>query len=133
MVNVVVLVGELARPGEVVVLASGERLATLDLVVRRPGRPAEGIPVRWLDPPGWVASLAPGTPLAISGRVCRRFFRSGGATQSRTEVVADRVVRGASRGRVRALVDEAVEALDAALAGEWLSRPAPGRPARPGA
>jgi hypothetical protein len=33
-------------------------------------------------------------------------------TQSRTEVVAARVVRGSARSKVRALVDEAVELLD---------------------
>jgi single-strand DNA-binding protein len=114
MINVVVLHGRLSRPAQLLELPSGARLASLDLTVRREDSPAETVPVQWSDPPAWAASLDAGSELAVLGRVRRRYFRAGGATQSRTEVVAVRVVRAGSRAKVRALVDEAVESIDAA-------------------
>ena len=111
MTNVVVLQGVLARPAVDVRLPSGDRLVSLEVTVRRHGGPAEPVPVQWPDPPAWVAALDTGTAVAVLGRVRRRFFRAGGATQSRTEVVATKVVRASARARVQALVDEAVRLL----------------------
>ena len=51
------------------------------------------VPVAWTDPP--PVALRPiiaGTDVVVVGAVVRRFFRIGGATQSRTEVVPDAVV-----------------------------------------
>lgn len=116
MLNLVFLTGELCRPAQAVELPSGDRLLSLEVTVRPDGGPAEAVPVQWSDPPGWALGLEAGTTVAVLGRVRRRFFRSGGTTQSRTEVVARRVVRASARTRVRALVEEAVEALDRELA-----------------
>jgi single-strand DNA-binding protein len=44
----------------------------------------------------------------VTGHVRRRFFRAGGGTQSRTEVVADAVVPVRSKARARRAIDEAV-------------------------
>ena len=112
MSNVVVLLGVLARPAVDVQLPSGDRLVSLEVTVRRDGGPAEPVPVQWSDPPAWVAALDTGTAVAVLGRVRRRFFRAGGTTQSRTEVVATRVVRASARAKVQALVDEAVRLLE---------------------
>ena len=111
MTNVVVLQGVLARPAVDVQLPSGDRLVSLEVTVRRDSGPAEPVPVQWADPPAWAATLDTGTAVAVLGRVRRRFFRAGGATQSRTEVVARKVVRASARTKVQALVDEAVELL----------------------
>jgi single-strand DNA-binding protein len=46
------------------------------------------------------------------GRVRRRFFRAGGTTQSRTEVVADSVVPARQAKRARAAVEKARHTLD---------------------
>ena len=55
--------------------------------------------------------MAAGADLVVLGSVRRRFFRAGGATQSRTEVVAEKVV-AAHRGRdVKRLVETACRAL----------------------
>ena len=113
MTNVVVLQGVLARPASDVQLPSGDRLVSLEVTVRRVDGPAEPVPVQWPDPPAWASALDAGAEVAVLGRVRRRFFRSGGATQSRTEVVASRVVRASARAKVAALVDEAVRRLDA--------------------
>jgi single-strand DNA-binding protein len=112
MINLVVLQGVLARPAQDVELPSGDRLVSLEVTVRRPDGPAEPVPVQWSDPPAWASMLDSGTEVAVLGRVRRRFFRAGGVTQSRTEVVATRVVRASARAKVRALVDDAVELLD---------------------
>jgi single-strand DNA-binding protein len=49
-----------------------------------------------------------GTELLVTGRVRRRFFRAGGATQSRTEVVAEAVVVATDQRRVRRAIDRAL-------------------------
>jgi single-strand DNA-binding protein len=56
------------------------------------------VPVAWFDAPATGRDLAAGTDVVVVGSVRRRFFRAGDATQSRTEVVAERIV-AARRGR----------------------------------
>jgi single-strand DNA-binding protein len=54
---------------------------------------AVSVPIAWNDPrPTQLGVLAAGSAVLVVGTVRRRFFRVGGATQSRTEVVADAVV-----------------------------------------
>jgi len=53
--------------------------------------------------------------LAI-GRVKRRFFRVGGATQSRTELVADRVLPMAPEEDVRTVLADAASKISAVIA-----------------
>ena len=110
--NLVVIEGFLARPAQHVELPSGTRLVTLEVTVRRPDGPAEPVPVTWTDPPAWASILDTGAEVVVLGRVRRRFFRASGATQSRTEVVAHRVVRSTARAKVSALVTEAVDSLE---------------------
>jgi single-strand DNA-binding protein len=55
-----------------------------------------------------------GDDVVVVGTVRRRFFRAGGATQSRTEVLADKVVRASRARAVRKLVESVVLVLDAA-------------------
>ena len=91
MLNVVVVSGQLARPSQQVELPSGSRLASFEVTVRRTDGPTEVVPVTWLDPPAWAVELDAGTAVVVAGRIRRRFFRAGGTTQSRTEVVAERM------------------------------------------
>lgn len=114
MLNIVVLNGVLARPASTTELPSGTRLVGLELTVRCGGGPAESVPVVWFDPPAWATSLDTGADLVVLGRVRRRFFRAGGVTQSRTEVVAARVVRAPARSRVASLLSEATAAIEEA-------------------
>jgi single-strand DNA-binding protein len=122
MINLVVLSGVLARPAQDVELPSGSRLLSLEVTVRREEGPAEPVPVAWFDPPAWATSLDAGAGVVVTGRVRRRFFRAGGITQSRTEVVASKVVRSTAPSRVAALMAEAIAALEQAV------RPADARP-----
>lgn len=114
MLNLVVLEGVLARPAQDVQLPSGGRLVSLEVTVRRPDGPAEPVPVAWFDAPAWASALDAADGVVVVGRVRRRFFRTGGVTQSRTEVVASRVVRATATTRVRTLLTEAMAALDPA-------------------
>src|SRR5687767_3933601 len=91
--NLVVLRGALSRPPEVRDLRSGDVVVSYDVTVPgREGAAAESVPVVWFAPPAGAAELAADTQVVVVGRVRRRFFRAGGSTQSRTEVVADKVI-----------------------------------------
>ncbi len=111
--NVVVVQGTLSREPDERELASGTRLVGFEVTVARPGERAESVPVVWADPPAGVERLAAGTEVVAVGRVRRRFFRSGGGTQSRTEVVADSVVPTSRKAGVRKAVGAAVARLEA--------------------
>ena len=90
--NLTILVGVLSRDAELRTLPSGDELVALELTVRPDDGPAESVPVAWPSPTAAASSWRAGQELVVTGRVRRRYFRAGGSTQSRTEVVADRVV-----------------------------------------
>ena len=90
--NLTILVGTLSRDAELRTLPSGDHVLALEVTVRPEGAPAESVPVAWPSAPASAASWAAGEEILVTGRVRRRFFRAGGATQSRTEVVAARAV-----------------------------------------
>ena len=106
-VNVVVLAGRLARPAEVRELPSGDRLVAYELTVAREGARAESVPVVWFGAPARAADHDVDEQVVVVGRVRRRFFRAGGSTQSRTEVVADVVLGARATKRVGAAVGRA--------------------------
>lgn len=110
--NVVVLQGALTRPAELRSLPSGDSLVGLEVTVPRAGEKAESVPVVWPGAPAAAADLDVGEKVVVVGRVRRRFFRSGGATQSRTEVVADLVVQSRKAKRARAALAQAVARLE---------------------
>lgn len=112
MTNLVVLVGRLARPAEVRVLPSGDRLVAYEVTVERDGEKAESVPVVWLDAPARAEELAVDEKVTVVGRVRRRFFRAGGSTQSRTEVVAELVAPTRQRKKTQAAVLRAQASLD---------------------
>jgi single-strand DNA-binding protein len=116
--NITVLQGALSRPPEVRELPSGDVLIALEVTVPAGGgRRAESVPVVWPDGPASAAALEPDTEVVVVGRVRRRFFRAGGATQSRTEVVAEQVVPVRQAKRAARLVLGAVQELEAAASG----------------
>jgi single-strand DNA-binding protein len=116
MTNVVALVGRLARPAEWRELPSGDRLVSYEVTVERPGERAEGVPVVWVGAPATAADHDVGERVVVVGRVRRRFFRAGGGTQSRTEVVADAVVAARQAKRARGALERARAMLDDAVA-----------------
>ena len=86
--NLALLVGTLRRPPELRALPGGEPVLSFELAVHGETGPTESVPVAWYSPPHEVVRWAEGEELVVTGRTRQRFFRSGGATQSRTEVVA---------------------------------------------
>ncbi len=110
--NIVVLRGHLSSDPVLRTLASGSVLVTLELTTTVDGA-AASVPVAWIDPLD-MGALAAGDELVVTGVVRRRFFRSAGATQSRTEVVATAVVGARKRRQVRAAVAKALALADAA-------------------
>ena len=108
--NLVVLEGAVIRDPDERQLASGQVVLSFDVAASSDAGPPESVPVSWPDPDRRVP-LTAGLDLIVVGRVRRRFFRAGGATQSRTVVVAARVVPVRHRVRARTAVAEAVDKL----------------------
>ena len=101
--NIVTLRGRLARPAQERVLPSGDRLISYELTVPDgPDGKAETVPVVWFGGPASAATMDADDHVVVVGRVRRRFFHAGGATQSRTEVVADTVLPATQAKRVAA-------------------------------
>jgi single-strand DNA-binding protein len=134
--NVVILSGVLSSAPRRTELPSGDIRWSLELTtpVEASGGgeavPSASVPVAWQgelvsgpsctgDPAAWTA----GTELVVVGVARRRFYRAGGVTQSRTEVVAAslvevtrrRPVAGAMRRAARALGPSSDAALRSAL------------------
>lgn len=110
--NIVVLRGTVSSAPRHRELPSGSTLVQLELTTRCD----EGtltVPVSWFDP-----SAVPDADddVVIVGHVRRRFFRAGGVTQSRTEVVAARVIRASRRRDTTRALAPVLDAL-AELAG----------------
>ncbi len=120
--SITLVIGRVTREPERRELPSGAGLLVLDVSTRPAEGPAESVPVAWYDPPARPA-LSAGDAVVVLGRTRRRFFRAGGVTASRTEVVAEQVVPL----RRRARLDDVM-----ALAGQRLAEAAAAhrRPAR---
>ena len=65
----------------------------------------ESVPVVWSDA---RLSCSAGAEVIVRGRVRQRFFRSGAATLSRTEVIAEEIALASRRPATAKLVDRAV-------------------------
>lgn len=115
--NVVVLAGALSRPPVVRELPSGHVVATLELT-SRDVHGTTSVPVAVHDPGATVLGLETGAEVVVTGRVQRRFFRAGGATQSRTEVLAEQVVPARQRSRVGKVLARAADRLASVPAGD---------------
>ena len=112
--NLVLLRGVLAAAATVRELPSGGSVSQFD-VVTRDDVGTRTVPVAWMDPPADGLPVEVGTKVVVVGHVNRRFFRVGGATQSRTEVVAEHVVAADDRRRVSRVITAIRRRLDAAL------------------
>ena len=81
-------------------LPSGSVVTNVE-VTTRVDDGTHSVPVVVLDTPVTVAA---GDEVVAVGRIVRRFFRAGGVTRSRTELVATTLVRaGNARSSARAL------------------------------
>lgn len=113
--NLVVLRGGVANAPSLRDLPSGSVVAQFDLItaVHVDGRVgSSAVPVAWTDPsPSDLARVGAGVDIVVVGTVRRRFFRVAGATQSRTEVVADAVIPARRRKQVDAMLQTVTDGL----------------------
>jgi single-strand DNA-binding protein len=113
--NVAVIRGALQSEPHVRDLPGGGVVVQFDVTtrVRSDGRATNvSVPIAWNDPTSpQLGVLVPGAEVVVVGTVRRRFFRVGGATQSRTEVVADAVIPARRHQRVSAALREAADRL----------------------
>jgi single-strand DNA-binding protein len=103
--NVAVVQGQLSGPPRRRQLPSGSTVVELDVTTRGDGG-TNTVPVSWFEPGALADSLQQGDAVLVVGYVRRRFFRAGASTQSRTEVVAQRVVAAARRTQVARALDD---------------------------
>lgn len=113
--NVVVLCGMVTREPTRRSLPSGVDVVNFD-VSTQVGPDSVSVPIAWHDPTvSAVSSFGAGESVLVVGTVRRRFFRSGGQTQSRTEVVVDSLVptrRAKSARSLRAAAASAIRPAD---------------------
>lgn len=88
-------------------LPSGSSVTQLEITTRT-GDTSTTVPVAITDR---VIELPVGTDVLVAGSVRRRFFRSGGVTQSRTEVVAAEIVRLSQKRAVSKILASATALL----------------------
>ncbi len=100
--NIAVVCGTLSSPPRSRTLASGSELLCYEITTVLADGSRRSVPVVWLDPVRPPA-LVRGDEVAAVGVVRRRFFRVGGATQSRTEIEAVVVARGGSSRASKAM------------------------------
>lgn len=110
--NLAVITGRLSSEPVERTLPSGDLLTTYEVTVPRDDAASDTVPVALVAARG-PRGLKAGDHVFVIGRVRRRFFRAGGSTASRTEVVADQVLpvrraKAVSIGldRARHLIDE---------------------------
>jgi single-strand DNA-binding protein len=104
LTNMVVLRGVIAADPIERTLAAGGLVRQFDLRTEL-DTGTTSVPVVWHDPSASdVAASTAGTEVIVVGTVRRRFFRAGGVTQSRTEVVVDRLVPARRRATTRSLL-----------------------------
>ncbi|MFT5026555.1 MAG: single-strand DNA-binding protein [Ilumatobacter sp.] len=116
-INLAVIRGTIINDAIVRALPAGTDVAQFDVStsIESKGRTVNAsVPVALHQPSSAVlATLVSGADVAVVGRVERRFFRSGGITQSRTELIAERVVPARRTQTVRSLFAQAAELLTA--------------------
>lgn len=106
--NVVLLRGTISNEPVVRVLPSGTTVTQVELSMRVDDR-ATSVPVAVHDQ---VVRVGEGDVVVVTGHVSRRFFRAGGVTQSRTEVIATDVIKVTRRRSVERAVERVIAAVE---------------------
>jgi single-strand DNA-binding protein len=106
--NVVLLRGRVSSEPRLRELPSGSAIVNLE-VTTTVDEVSVSVPV---VVEAATVDCAAGDEVVVVGTVRRRFFRAGGATQSRTEVLADKVVRASRTRAAQKLIEGVVALLD---------------------
>jgi hypothetical protein len=104
--NFAVLRGFVARPPVERRLPAGTRVLQFDVSIE--GNPGLTSPVALHDE---AVTVDEGDHVIVVGQVVRRFFRAGGSTASRTEVVATEIIKATKRPSANRAMWRAIERL----------------------
>lgn len=105
--NVVLLRGTVTNDPVVRELPSGDIVTQVELSTQVAGR-ATSVPVAVH---GQRVVVGSGDTVVVTGHVSRRFFRAGGVTQSRTEVIATDLIKATRRRTIERAVEGVIDAL----------------------
>ena len=105
--NVAVICGTVSSDPKVRELPSGASITNVEVTTRLDDETCS-VPVVVA---GNDVSVAAGDQVVVAGRIVRRFFRAGGVTQSRTELVATKLVRAGNKRAVARLLERSVAEL----------------------
>jgi single-strand DNA-binding protein len=106
--NVAVVRGIVSSDPKVRSLPSGDTVTNVEVTTRlESGSVSVPVVVH-----AAAVSVRAGDEVVVTGHVARRFFRAGGVTQSRTEVVADQVIRATRSKTVGKALSAAVAGID---------------------
>ncbi len=109
-VNLAVIHGTLSSDPVTRELPSCDLVHNYEVTVRSADGPADTVPVaRFTN--GRVPTLQSGDTVIVTGRVRRRFFRAGGVTASRTEILADAIVPSAKAAAAKKALGRALSPL----------------------
>lgn len=106
--NVAIVQGRVRGDADRRSAQDGTLLVSFDVVVTLADGPAQHVPVTWAGPDGRAPVIEADMLVTVVGHVLRRFYRSGAQTLSRTDVRADRVVRGVG-SRAAAAMEAALQ------------------------
>jgi len=112
--NIVVLHGTLSSEPVERTLPSGTNVMNWEVTTVTDGE-KRSVPVQWNDPPNKALNIGEGDEVVVYGTIRRRFFQAGGATASRTEVVAHQVAKSTQRVGVSKLLSRARDELGATV------------------
>jgi single-strand DNA-binding protein len=110
--NIVVLQGTLSSEPVERTLRSGTNIMNWELTTQTEAG-KRTVPVQWDDPSSGVLRFGEGDAVVVFGQIRRRFFQTGGATTSRTEVVAAVAAKPSQKAAVAKLLQRAQDALAA--------------------
>ncbi len=107
--NIVVLRGTVLDEPTERTLASGVTVTNWEVRALESGA-AHTVPVQWEDADRKVQAVGAGDEVVVLGTVRRRFFRTGGATAARTEVLGAQMAKPTQRVALGKIFDHAKSA-----------------------
>ena len=90
--NLCVLQGVVVGDPRIAELPSGETALTFDVQTEVDGKARPSVPVEWTGAASKLPKVSNDVSVAVTGTVARRFYRSGGAIQTRVYVRPSKIV-----------------------------------------
>jgi single-stranded DNA-binding protein len=120
--NITVVCGTLSSDPVWRSLPSGSTVVALEVTTDSAFETRSTVPVSMVDPRGVreLERLGTGDVVVVIGETRRRFFRTGGATGSRTEVRATHVIPAGRRARVTSALRHVADVVGGAADRELL-------------